>query len=299
MQAAIGPLRRILTCLLLAVWLMLIGVGVLSAIHPDWLEEWSSLGATSEATAYKRYGDALLHQGEYSKAVAQYNRSLEIDPDRGSVMVNLAVAYRSLGMNDRSARMLQQALRLEGDQHGLIAFNLGELAESSSELEKALEYYRQAVDGLIEQDLVYRKIGALLLQKGDYERALQAYERCLQAQTDNGLLYRQMLLRARHSFEGDSATCLIIRQHLNDGLSGEALAAFDMTIIQRLRQNNPEIAKTHNHLGFIHYQLQNMESAREHFSRSLAIWPGNRDASSGLAAVSRMGGARVHSNAER
>lgn len=291
--------RRGVTWLLLAVWVLLMSVGLVSAVHPKWLENWSSPGATSEAIAYKRYGDAFLHQREFAKAAAQYEKSLEIDPDQAPVMVNLAVAYRNLGMNRKSAEILLRASHQAGDEHGLVAFNLGELAETAGKNEQALQYYRQAIGGLVEQDLVFRKIGNLLLQEGDYEGALEAYTNCLRVQIDDGRAYRNMLLRARESFEDDSLALANIRAQLESGIGDEQLASYDLVITERLRQRDPEIAKTHNHLGFIHYRLQNYDSAHSHFSRSLDIWPGNRDASAGLAAISQAGAATAQRNAKR
>lgn len=294
-----GRLQRGMTWLLLIVWMALVSVGVLSAVHPGWLESWSNLGATSEAIAYKRYGDALIHQGEYSKAAAQYEKSLDIDPDQKQVIVNLAVAYRHLGFDRKSAQILLRASRLDSDRDGLVAFNLGELAEIADKPAKALAYYRQAVDGMIEKDLVYRKIGNLLLQQGDHLGALDAFNRCLRVKTDDFFLYRDMLLRAQLSFAGDSIIQGVIQRQLENRLPEEDMARFDMTIVRRLQRSDPEIAKTHNHIGFIYYQLQNMDSAHEHFARSLEIWPGNSDAVSGLAAVSRMGEVRVNLGATR
>jgi tetratricopeptide (TPR) repeat protein len=283
--------------MLLGTWLVLMAVGVLSVVKPNWQEDWSDLGESSEAIAYKRYGDAFLHRAEYRKAVPQYLKALEIDSGQAAVMVNLAVAYRHLGMNRKSAEMLFKASRINADQHGLIAFNLGELAEAAGKHEEALTYYRRAAAGeLVERDLVYRKIGSLLLQKGQFAGAAEAFRQCLDAQLDDERLYRQMLLRAHQASEGDDKSQAAIRDQLAQGLDDDSRKRFDLNLISRLRQSDPEIAKTHNHLGYIFYQLQQIDSAHAHFAKSLAIWPDNKDATSGLAAISRAGESRVQSN---
>lgn len=68
----------------------------------------------------------------------------------------------------------------------------------------------------------------------------------------------------------------------------EQLAAYDLQIIRELQEQDPEIAKTHNHLAYIHVKRQDYVSAATNYQKSLRIWPGNSDAQRGLAYLSRM-----------
>jgi tetratricopeptide (TPR) repeat protein len=179
-----GRGRVILTWLLTITWLILIFVGTMSAIEPDWLEGFSRLGVEAEARAYKNYGDAFLHNGQYLKAIAQYKRSLEIKPEQVGVMINLAIAYRYAGAVEKAVKTLREASTIGTEREGLIYYNMGEILEGMGKTRQAITLYRKAIGTIVEQDLVYRRLGKVYLGMQDYENALLAFKSTLVCQTD-------------------------------------------------------------------------------------------------------------------
>jgi tetratricopeptide (TPR) repeat protein len=255
--------QTVLTWFLVLVWLALLSFGAISLTNPQWLKEWGHQGAQAESRAYKQYGDSFLHQGDYRRAIASYQKALQITPERVSVMINLAVAYTYAGFLQEADRVLKAASRLESNRKDLISFNLGELLERQGKTEEAIHCYREAVGSKIDQGLVYRKLGLLYLGAKRYEEALEAFENTLANQTDVKLSYMDMLDRSLDDYE-------------------------DLKIIRHLQQTDPEIAKTHNHLAYIHVQRKDYSSAARHYQRSLEIWPGNTDAQSGINYLAKL-----------
>ena len=70
-------------------------------------------------------------------------------------------------------------------------------------------------------------------------------------------------------------------------MRADDLARYDLEIVRRMQESDPEIAKTHNHLGLIHARLGNTGEAIKQFQRSLQIWPDNVDAKRNLQLLKR------------
>jgi len=274
--------QTVITVVLGLIWLALLSLAALSVSSPQWLEEYAQQGKEAETGAYKSYGDAYLHQGQYAKAIAQYQKALQLSPDRVSVMVNMAVAYMQAGHNGKAKQVLDGAATLETSRAGLITFNRGELAEREGQPEDAIAHYEKAVGTIVEQDLVYRKLGLLHLAAERYDRALDAFENSLAVQLDPTLPYLDMLRRALDMYENDSVNLPIIESLFASGIGEKDMDRYDWEIIRQLEATDKEIAKTHNYLGFIHFKQGEYTAAIGPFRQSLAIWPGNSDAASWL-----------------
>ena len=291
-----GPHRRwspshrqtVITWLLVLVWLVLISFGAVSLTNPLWLQKLGQQGVQAESRAYKQYGDSFLHQGDYNRAIAYYRKALEITPQRVNVMINLAVAYTYSGVPQEAERVLKAASRLENNRQDLISFNLGEVLERQGKTEEAIRCYKEAIGSKVDQGLVYRKLGLLYLGANRYDEALEAFEKTLTNQTDVNLSYMDMLNRSLDDYEDDTVTLPIIEAQFSRGVSITDLAPYDLKIIRYLQESDPEIAKTHNHLAYIHVQRKDYSSAARHYQRSLEIWPGNSDAQRGIDYLAKL-----------
>jgi len=280
--------QTFLTWFLVLVWLALVSFGAISLTNPQWLQEWGHQGVQAESRTYKQYGDSFLHQGDYPRAIAHYQKALQITPERVSVMMNLAVAYTYAGFLQEADRVLKAASRLESNRQDLISFNLGELLERQGKTEEAIRYYKEAIGSKVDQGLVYRKLGLLYLGAKRYEEALEAFENTLANQTDVKLSYMDMLNRSLDDYEDDSVTLSIIGAQFSRGVSIADLALYDLKIIRYLQESDPEIAKTHNHLAYIQVQRKDYSSAALHYQRSLEIWSGNSDAQRGIDYLAKL-----------
>ena len=280
--------ETILSYGLMFIWLLLISFGAVSAVNPEWLKELSGLGRRAESRDYKNYGDAFLQQHDYRRAIGQYQAALDIRPGQASVLINMAVAYMQAGAADRAVEILRAALETETDRDELIYFNLGELLEKQGISDDAAAYYQRAIGSTVEQDLVYRKLGGLYVSAGRYEDALPAFENTLLCQMDPCQPYLSMVNRSLQTYKEDTINLPIIERLASHDVSVDDLDRYDLEIIHQLQQSDPEIAKTHNNLGFIHFRLGNIEAGIRHFEKSLQIWPGNADASRNLPLLRQM-----------
>jgi tetratricopeptide (TPR) repeat protein len=270
--------RTLITWALITIWAFLMAIGVVSIFDPDWLEELAEAGKTWEAQVCKTYGDNQLRNGEYRMAIAQYRTALEIRPDFAGALVNMAIAYNKAGRGEHAISLLEEALKTETRRPGLISYNLGEMYEEIGDTVKAIYYYNRALDTSMNQDQVNLRLGQIYLSRGLYQESREAFVKALEVMTDIGYSYKNMLLRSIAHYETDTVHLTVIEQQLSADIDEEFLKEYDLITIKRTQQDDPEIAKVHNHIGLIDARTGHFESAIEHFRQSLDIWPDNIDA---------------------
>src|SRR3546814_18743928 len=71
--------------------------------------DWSSDVCSSDANAYMSRGIALGRKGMDEKAVADYARAVELDPDYAQASYNRGVAYQALGRTEEAAQDFRRA----------------------------------------------------------------------------------------------------------------------------------------------------------------------------------------------
>ena len=93
--------------------------------------------------SYKR-GQAYYESGEYHKAIAEYNKAIELNPNLGLAYFNRAYAYGEIGKYDEAIADYSKAIELNpGDaqahyNRGLDYYNKGEVSKAVSDLEKCI-----------------------------------------------------------------------------------------------------------------------------------------------------------------
>jgi tetratricopeptide (TPR) repeat protein len=269
---------------LLVVWVVLLAFGGISATNPRWLQEFSNLGAQSEALAYKHYGDNEFRRHNYRLAIAQYQRALEIRPDTPEVLLNLAIALFESGDTAGAARILADVQRkdLTSQMRQSILLFQGEANERQGRSEEALGDYQNALAQGARPDVVLRKMGSIWMAGKDLEKAEQAFQKTLAGQLDPILYYRAMLWQAADAYKDQPEHAAWIEAEQTRTISENDLGRYDLASFRRMMSNDPEVSKTENNLGFVAYQRGNLSVAMEHFRRALEIWPGNPDAKRNL-----------------
>jgi tetratricopeptide (TPR) repeat protein len=280
--------KTIITLLLFAVWLFLFLFGGITILNPPWLQALSHRGIRTEAISCKTYGDNYLLAKNFRGAIANYQRALRIRPNYTGASVNLAIAYSRIGDNARAEEILQNTLRTEGGQQGVVYYNLGELYERQKKRDAAIQCYQRASETGAEKDLIYRKLGTLYLAAEQYDKAREALEMALGVQLDVTMPYRKMLMTSLVTMDEDTAEMPAIRRELARNVGVEDLDMYDLTLVRSLAQRDPEVARTHNLLGLAHAKLGNNARAIEHFEESLKIWPGNTDAKKNLSVLRQL-----------
>jgi Flp pilus assembly protein TadD len=141
----------------------------------------AACGSTAED--HFRQGNEFSQSGDFDKAVEEYQRALELEPENVDAMSNLGVAYYNLDQLAEAIEQYSKALELaprDADIHSnLAAAHVQKYQQSGApaQLESALEEYTEAVE--LEPNLAEAHFGLgvvyLLLQRND--EAILAFAR--------------------------------------------------------------------------------------------------------------------------
>lgn len=145
-----------------------------------------------QARAYYGLGLVLASQEQYSEAVKNYRRALELAPDLHAAMAATGLAYLGPKQRDASGRkfiqpqQLQQAMQqfeqaLQGDSELPEAhFGLGEVARIKADLTSAEASYRRAIRSNGSYGAAHYRLGSILARQGKLEQAIEHFRSALE-----------------------------------------------------------------------------------------------------------------------
>ena len=161
-------------------------------------------------------GKALVIQGAYTLAAAEFNKILAIDPNNVDALIELAEAYRKLysvdpvGLASRlpeAMNLLQRAVSIEPDNAkalnaiGIISVYNNDLNGARSQLERAVSIASAESSGIavnnvaqmhINLGVVYRELGETQLALQSFRRAVMTNPLSASARNYVGVTYKQL-----------------------------------------------------------------------------------------------------------
>jgi len=87
-----------------------------------------------------RTGTRFFADGDYDKAIEEYKKAIEIDPNHVNSHLNLGEAYYQKGMYEEAKSEYQYVLRLN-NMHPKAHYNLGRTLAQEGKKEEAKEHY--------------------------------------------------------------------------------------------------------------------------------------------------------------
>ena len=108
---------------------------------------------------------------EFTKAVEEFQRVLQLSPDYELATFQLGLAYARTGDFDRAIEMLKRALELDGTNFSA-AYNLGAAYLKKQKIPEAAAAFRQSITIYPEYAAGHRALGELLLYQGQADESL-------------------------------------------------------------------------------------------------------------------------------
>jgi protein O-mannosyl-transferase len=128
---------------------------------------------------YDNLGLWLFRNGKIREAIAQYQKSLEINPDNADVRDNLADALVEEGQLDTAVSQFQTALESNPD-NGVARSNLGAALFRRGEVPEAIAQYRRALQIMPYFAEARYNLGAALFLQGQVDEAIAQYQKALE-----------------------------------------------------------------------------------------------------------------------
>lgn len=163
------------------------------------------------ADTHRDLANVKLAQGEPEAAIAEYRKSMQLNPDEPETYLGIAEAYRRKGLLADTEKSLREALRLDPNhQEARLALGVTFLQMERWD-DAAAEFQRLADDptflrpsrALVNLGWAHYKSGKLDQAKADFERALKSDRSNYVAHLDLGIVYydRDELVEAIQHFE--------------------------------------------------------------------------------------------------
>ena len=181
-------------------------------------------GTAERSQLLGNIGRYYLKNGDYEKAVSEYQKALGMDPQSVAAYNGIGVAYTMLERYEEAVAAQQKALELQPDfAKAHAGLGLAYLRQHKTEL--ALTHYRQAV-ALEPQFLeAHQKIAIILLNQERYAEATNVYLAIISLKPDDAEAYHNLgLCYAHQAREGDNTS------RSAENLTGSALVALEKAV---------------------------------------------------------------------
>jgi len=156
--------------------------------------------AVDDAYAHYKRGDAYDDIQEYEKAIAEYNKAIELNPNYASAYYNRGCANAEMGQYSEAIADYDRALEL-CPNHFLAYYNRGLVYSRIGENEKAIADYNRAIQVDPDDADAYYSRGLAYNKKREAAKAVSDLEKCIELSTDPELTKaaKQSLREAKQS----------------------------------------------------------------------------------------------------
>ncbi len=207
-----------------------------------------------KARPYQNLALAYKEQGNFQKALENYQKSLDIQMTRGaddqeSIATgqnNLGNLYEKMGQNDKAL-----ALYLEAADHFVTAEvlrNIGRLYAKKQEYAKAEEYLNRAIEKKLDFAKAHNDLGSLYSATGKLDQAVQSFRRAADIDPTYMLAYRNL-----------GVTYGKLGQH------AEAIAS-----LRRALELDPQNAEARYNLGIAYAKTERYDLARQELAELMS-----------------------------
>lgn len=139
----------------------------------------SPVSSDGDASFYNKRGIDFFNKREYDKAIADYNRAIELNPRYYQAYYNRGIAYRNQGEYDKAIADYTKAIDLSPNYSDAYN-NRGVAYYYKSEYDNAIADYNKVIQLNPNDADAYNNRGVAYENKGDYDRAIADYRKALQ-----------------------------------------------------------------------------------------------------------------------
>lgn len=235
--------------------------------------------------AFANRGYGYYKLGRYDEAIADYNKTLALDPSDASTYHNRGVSYYRLRQFDLALADYNKALELKLDNgevynnRGAVYASLGRSDAAIADFTKAIALTPEYAEAYNNRGTEYAKARMFAAAIADFDKAIQLNPQYADAARNKELALRDMKgpPGSKGSVEpaGPAGTKPDAEFYLNRGLqsgrnghAADAIKDFDTAI-----QMRPSYAQAYNDRGIAYAMLQNYAASYADFARAIQLQP--------------------------
>ncbi|HOS47545.1 MAG TPA: tetratricopeptide repeat protein [Bacteroidia bacterium] len=126
--------------------------------------------------AFKMAGDSSLRGMMVQKAIENYNKVIEINPENLNAKTDLGACYAEGTGEPMKGIMLLREVVSKNPEHEMAQYNLGMLSVKSGQLDKAIERFTKVLEINPKRSEMYFYLGQIYVSKGEPDKAIGYYE---------------------------------------------------------------------------------------------------------------------------
>lgn len=129
-------------------------------------------------------GNELFDQEKYADAAAKFEEFVRKNPTIYQMYINIGNCYKEMGEYDKAIEIYTKILEkvkeekesIEGDESAARALaGMGEAYFKQGNLEKASEYFRQAIDNFPDDEALAFNVGEIYFKQGETDKAIEYF----------------------------------------------------------------------------------------------------------------------------
>ncbi len=137
------------------------------------------------AVFYYHYGAALERNGDFDKAVVQFKKAMEMNPDYADAYNYLGFMYADKNIKlDEAAQLLEKALAYEPENSAFLD-SMGWLCYRQGKFDKAADYIQRALKGMGGDSIIYDHLADVYLKMGRKDDALMNLQKAVELDPRN------------------------------------------------------------------------------------------------------------------
>ena len=130
------------------------------------------------ADAYYNRGLAYFYEGDYDRAIADFDKAIELKPDDAVAYNNRGNAYADKGKYDRAIADFDKAIELKPDD--AVAYNnRGAAYFKKGDHDQAIADFNKATDIDLDDAVAYNNRGNAYADKGGYDEAISDFNKAI------------------------------------------------------------------------------------------------------------------------
>lgn len=231
----------------------------------------------NDAHSHADLGFAYGMKGHWDEAMQECGRAIKLNPNLAIAHLNLGFAFTQKGDLEKAKREFRKAKRLDSSLKALTCVYLGDGYKSKGLIDKAIKEYKKAIT--IDQDLAvaHLNLGKAYYMKGDLSKEIEEYERVIELEPKD-----KRIRAIAHTNLG------LAYIRINRGLTGLILSKFPETDISKIPSDwktkaieqhkkaielDPNFSLAHNNLGFAYEEDDRLELAIVEYKTAIQLDP--------------------------
>jgi len=230
---------------------------------------------------FEKSGDAFLSRGNLPRALVQYEKSLQLNPNNIELVYKKGLLFVIGGLNEDAIKEFQKVIKRR-PWHALAYKGMGQALFQMKKYDEAEKNFRDAIARDPKLWKAHNSLGIIYDYKKRYDMAIHNYNKAISLKPDEGFLYNN--LGVSWSLAGDYEKAINAfntaletkysksKTYNNLGMALSKLGRY-REALEAFRKGGNE-AQAYNNLGCIYLEEGRFEKATTCFEKAIEINPG-------------------------